>query len=304
MISSDDLTFFQVVARSATLAEAARKLNVTPPAVTQRLRALEGRIGVTLMERTSRSLSLTDEGALVFSEGANILGSIGDLSEQLLSRTRQVKGHLRIAAPHGFGRRYVAPVTRAFVEKHPAVTLTLELSDNPIRLLSESWDIVVHIGLLNESDRLVTTLAPNRRILCAAPDYLERHSRIESPSDLVKHRCLALRENEEDVTLWRFIHASLGAATVRVQPSMASNDGAVILEWALAGLGVMVRSEWDVADDLAAGHLQEVLPKWSPNVADVVALLHSRHGRSSRTAAFLDMLRTSLIPAPWRVGPS
>lgn len=300
MISSDDLTFFQVVASSASLAEAARKLNVTPPAVTQRLRALEARIGVTLMDRTSRSLSLTDEGALVFSEGADILESIDDLSERLLSRTSQVRGHLRVAAPHGFGRRYVAPVASAFVREHPAVTLTLELSDNPIRLLSESWDIVVHIGVLNEIDRLVTTLAPNRRILCASPDYLASNSPIECPSDLVKHRCLALRENNEDVTLWRFAHAKLGASAVRIKPSMASNDGAVIREWALAGLGIMVRSEWDVADDLAAGLLQEVMPNWPPIVADVVALLHSRHGRSSRTTAFLEMLRTSLVPPPWR----
>jgi DNA-binding transcriptional LysR family regulator len=300
MISTDDLAFFHVLAGSISLAEAARKLNVTPPAVTQRLRALENRVGVKLMDRTSRGLSLTDEGELVASEGAAIIGAIDDLSERLASRTSQVRGHLRVAVPHGFGRQYVAPVARDFVARHPHVTLTLELSDNPIKLLAESWDVVVHIGLLAEMDRLVTTLAPNRRILCASPTYLAENAIIESPADLSAHRCLALRENNEDVTLWRFTHNKLGKSTVRIKPSMASNDGSVIREWALAGLGIIIRSEWDVSDDMASGRLHQVLPDWSPPAADVVALLHARHGRSGRATAFVQMLRASLVPLPWR----
>ncbi len=300
MISTDDLGFFHVVANSPSLAEAARKLNVTPPAVTQRLRALEVRVGVKLIDRTSRGLSLTDEGELIASEGAAIIGAIDDLSERLASRTSQVRGHLRIAAPHGFGRRFVAPVAQAFAKEHPAISVALELSDSPIRQMSESWDVVVHIGALPESDRLVTTLAPNRRILCAAPEYLEQNASIQKPDDLASHRCLALRENNEDVTLWRLAHPKHGKATVRIKPSMSSNDGEVVRDWALAGLGIIVRSEWDVAGDLAAGRLHEVLPRWSAPAADVVALLHARHGRSGRTSAFLQALRETLASPPWR----
>lgn len=269
-----------------------------PPAVTQRLRALEGRVGVKLIERTSRGLSLTDEGELVASEGATIIAAV--LSERLASRTSQVWGHLRVAAPYGFGRRYIAPIVQEFASKHPAVSGTLELFESPIRQMSESWDIVVHIGSLPESDRLVTTLAPNQRVLCASPGYLQHSLPILKPGELVLHRCLALRENNEDVTLWRFAHSKHGNTTVRVKPSMSSNDGEIIRDWALAGLGVMVRSEWDVADDLAAGRLQAVLPYWSSPQADVVALLHARHGRSSRTNKFLQALRDSLNPPPWR----
>ena len=299
-ISTDDLGFFHVVAGAPSLAEAARRLNVTPPAVTQRLRALEARVGVKLIERTSRGLSLTDEGELVASEGALIIGAIDDLSERLASRTSQVRGHLRVAAPYGFGRRYVAPIVQEFANKHPAVSATLELSDSPIRQMTESWDIIVHIGSLPESDRLVTTLAPNHRILCASPTYLEHHPPILKPDDLAAHRCLALRENNEDVTLWRFVHPKQGNATVRVKPCMSSNDGEIVRDWALAGLGLMVRSEWDVADDLAGGRLQAVLPRWSSPQADVVALLHTRQGRSGRTNAFLQALRESLSSPPWR----
>ncbi|WP_336953238.1 LysR family transcriptional regulator [Sphingobium aromaticivastans] len=300
MISTDDLTFFHMIASSPSLAEAARRLNVTPPAVTQRLRALEAKVGVKLIDRTSRGLSLTDEGELVASEGATIIGAIDDLSERLASRTSQVRGHLRVAAPYGFGRRHVAPIVQQFAVDHPAASATLELSDSPIRQMSESWDIIVHIGALPESDRLVTTLAPNRRILCAAPAYLASAGPLENPMDLAAHRCLALRENNEDVTLWRFSHARHGKVTVRIKPSLSSNDGEIIRDWALAGLGVIVRSEWDVAEDLAAGRLTEVLPHWSLSAADVVALLHARQGRSGRTNAFLQSLRDRLSPTPWR----
>lgn len=302
MITTEDLTFFQVLARSPSLAEAARRLNVTAPAVTQRLRALEGRVGVKLVDRNSRGLSLTDEGELIASEGLEIIGAIEDLAERLASRTSQIRGHLRVAAPYGFGRRYVSPVVEAFAKAHPATTITLELSDSPIRQAGESWDIVVHIGALPESDRLVTTLAPNRRLLCAAPAYLEENPAILTPEDLIAHRCLALRENNEDVTLWRFSHREKERATVRIKPSMSSNDGEIVRDWALCGLGIMVRSEWDVAADLAAGRLREVLPDWSLPDADVVALLHARHGRSGRASAFLQSLRRAMGAVSWRAG--
>lgn len=300
MITTEDLTFFQVLARSPSLAEAARSLNVTAPAVTQRLRALEARVGVKLVDRNSRGLSLTDEGELIASEGLEIIGAIEDLAERLASRTSRIRGHLRVAAPYGFGRRHVSPVVETFAKAHPATTVTLELSDSPIRQVHESWDIVVHIGALPESDRLVTTLAPNRRILCAAPGYLENSPAIAMPHDLIDHRCLALRENNEDVTLWRFRHAEKEPMTVRVKPAMSSNDGEIVRDWVLAGLGVMVRSEWDVAGDLAAGRLVEILPDWALPSADVVALVHARSGRSGRANAFLDYLRDALARVPWR----
>jgi DNA-binding transcriptional LysR family regulator len=300
MISTDDLNFFHIIAGSPSLAEAARRLNVTPPAVTQRLRALETKVGVKLIDRTSRGLSLTDEGELVALQGATIMSAINDLSERLASRTSQVRGHLRVAAPYGFGRRHVAPVVQQFAAAHPAASVTLELSESPIRQMSESWDIVVHIGDLPEIDRLVTTLAPNRRIVCAAPQYLRNAASIDHPMDLATHRCLALRENKEDVTLWRFSHSQQGKATVRIKPTLSSNDGEIIRDWALAGLGVIVRSEWDVADDLAVGRLEEILPDWTLPAADVVALLHARQGRSGRANAFLQGLRQRLAPTPWR----
>ena len=300
MISSDDLAFFNVLAKSATLAESARKLNVTPPAVTQRLRALEARIGIRLIDRSGRKLSLTDEGALVASHGVLVTDAMEALSEALADRKNAVSGHLRIAAPHGFGRLHVAPVVDAFAKAHPGVTVTLDLSDHPGAQLVESSDIIIHIGPPGPMDQIVTTLAPNRRILCASPDYLANAAPIQTPQDLMRHRCLVVRENDEDVTLWRFLHASREPHTVRIPPTMCSNDGAVIREWAIAGQGVAIRSEWNIAGDLAARRLKRVLPSWEVPPADVVAMLGTRFGRSARTTAFLAMLRQSLAPPPWR----
>ncbi|OLP53039.1 LysR family transcriptional regulator [Rhizobium rhizosphaerae] len=300
MITSDDLAFFAVLAQSRSLAESARKLNVTPPAVTQRLRALEEKVGVRLIDRSGRRLVLTEEGSLVASQGAIVSAAIEVLGEALADRRGAVRGHLRVAAPHGFGRLYVAPVVEAFARAHPGATASLQLSDHPAALLIESYDVVVHIGAPGPMDQLVTTLAPNHRLLCASPGYLARAAPILSPADLARHRCLAIRENEEDVTLWRFTGPDGENATVRVTPTMASNDGAVIREWALADQGIMIRSEWNVVEDLAAGRLRQVLPGWRLPSADIVALLGARHGRSARTTAFLSLLRQSLKPLPWQ----
>ncbi len=302
MLTSDDLAFFAVLAGSASLAESARKLNVTPPAVTQRLRALETRVGVRLVDRSGRHLSLTDEGALVAAHGTIVADAIETLSEALADRRSAVGGHLRIAAPHGFGRLHVAPVVAAFAQAHPGVTVTLELSDHPGTQLTESCDIVIHIGPPGPMNQIVTTLAPNRRILCASPHYLEGVPPIGVPADLARHRCLVVRENDEDVTLWRFRRSSQESATVRIHPAMSSNDGALIRDWAVGGLGIAIRSEWHVADDLLHGRLTRILPEWEAPAADVVAMLGTRHGRSARTTAFLATLRQSLTPVPWRQG--
>ncbi|MFT7772787.1 LysR substrate-binding domain-containing protein [Roseateles sp.] len=301
MIGSDDLAFFAVLAESASLAEAARKLNVTPPAVSQRLQALEARAGVRLMDRTGRHTTLTDEGALVAAHGRQVAATMEALAEALADRTHKVSGHLRVAAPYGFGRLHVAPVVEEFAREHGGVTISLDLSDHPGARLIESCDVVIHIGPPGPPNQIVTTLAPNRRVLCASPAYLRHNEAITTPENLTRHRCLVVRENDEDVTLWRFKRRrGRDVATVRIHPAMSSNDGAVVRDWALAGMGVAIRSEWHVADDLARGRLCVVLPDWEAPSADVVAMLGSRHGRSARTTAFLAKLRQALNPAPWR----
>ncbi len=302
MLSSDDLEFFCAIARARSLAEAARTLNVTAPAVTQRLKALEQKLGARLLDRSLNGMTLTDEGRLMFDQGQLIIDAVEALTDRLLDRTNTVRGHLRIVASYGFGRHYIAPIVDQFARRYGEATVTLHLSDAPARLLSENWDIVIHIGELNMQGRIMTRLAPNRRFLVASPGYLRGAPSIDTPRDIADHRCLALRENDEDVTLWRFSHQQEGNATIRVEAAMSTNDGEVLKEWALAGQGLAVRSQWDLAAHLADGSLVRVLPGWDLPSTDIVAFLNTRHNRSRRVSEMLEMLRKGLRAAPWMHG--
>jgi DNA-binding transcriptional LysR family regulator len=299
MLSSEDLRFFLVVVASQSLAEAARTLNVTPPAVTQRLAALERRLGVRLVERGRRRIALTDEGDLLAARGRRICDELSEVAEAVGSRRGVVAGHLRILAPLGFGHRYVAPAVARVRRDHPGVTATLTLSDRPARLVEDSWDVMVHIGELRDSALVMQRIAFNRRILCAAPAYLERHGAPARPADLHRHACIALRENDEDVTLWRFTDEAGEVDSVRIDPVLASTEGGVVCDWALAGMGIVVRSEWDVAAHLREGRLIALLPRWRLPDADVVALLPSREVRSARASQFLECLRGEVAARPW-----
>jgi DNA-binding transcriptional LysR family regulator len=300
MLSTDDLKFIAAVTQAPSLSAAARQLNVTPPAVSQRLRALEARLGVSLLDRGAGRITLTDEGELLTEWSARILAEIEEVSERLCERKGVVAGHLRVAGPTGFGRRHIAPVVMEFSRLHPDVRIGLELSDNPIRLKPSAWDIVIHIGELHSQPFQMLTLAPNDRLLCASPGYLARRGTPRTPADLTRHACLTLRENDEDVTLWRFAGPDGSHETVRIDEGVSCNDGDVIRDWTLAGFGIVLRSEWDMADDLRAGRLVRLLPQWRSPDAPVVALLGPRHMRAARTRRFLELLRQALTPPPWR----
>jgi DNA-binding transcriptional LysR family regulator len=300
MISTEDLHFFITLTAAASLADAARKLDVTPPAVTQRLHLLEKRLGMRLIDRSGRRMVLTDEGELLAVHARRICDDIGNLSDTLASRRGTVAGHLRVIAPLGFGQRYVAPVIAQFRSLYPEVTASLMLSDRPTHVSDDSWDLMVHIGELRDSTLVSRRLAPNRRILCAAPRYLALRGEPLHPDELRAHDCIALRENDEDVTMWRFMPKHHGTpANVRIEPCLTSNDGGTVRDWALAGLGIIARSEWDVAEHLHAGRLVPLLDEWQLPDADVVALISSRHGRSLRATRFLDLLHSSLSQLLW-----
>ena len=304
MLSTDDIEFFAIIAGARSLAEAARSLDVTPPAVSLRLRGLERRLRVQLVNRSSRRLTLTDEGELLASRGRALIEDTAKLTEELLARRGLIAGNLRIVAPLGFGRRFIGPAAATFQAKHPEVTIELTLSDRVGRAAADSWDIMIHIGALRDSTLRVLRLAGNERYLVASPAYVKQYGEPDSPQDLRRHACLALRENDEDVTLWRFTHhrTKRSPEIVRIGPSLASNDGGVVKSWCLTGCGVMLRSEWDVAEDLRKGNLVRLLPDYHLADADVVALLNpDGGGRARRTQAFLELLRASLASPPWRM---
>lgn len=303
MIEADDLRFFAAIAAAPSLAAAARALDVSPPAVTQRLRSLEARLGVKLVDRGGRRLALTGEGELLAKRGRDIVGALDALNDTLLERRGEVAGDLRIVAPFGFGRRFVAPLAAQFREAHPRLRLDLTLVDRLSHAPPESWDIAIHIGAPNVAAHLaMRRLASNARLLCAAPDYLARAGTPARPADLRNHACIALRENDEDVTMWHFSARQTGTTErIRIAPALSTNDGEVAKAWAIAGQGLIVRSEWDVSEDLESERLVRILGDYDLPPAPVVALMGTeRAARSARSRRFLDALAASLRTPPWR----
>ncbi|OJA72697.1 LysR family transcriptional regulator [Burkholderia ubonensis] len=301
MLDLEDLRLVRAIGASRSLASAARLLDLTPPAVTIRLQRMEERLSARLAVRKSNGISLTDEGQRLYQEALDILERVEALPVHISGEHGEVQGTLRVVAPFGFGRKYVSRIVRDVQLAHPNLEISLHLSESPLTHASGA-DVVVHIGTLKSSSWVGYPLAPNERFLCASPAYARRIKALNHPADLARCNCLCLRENDEDVPRWRFSQEgdSRRSTVIRVAGALSSNDGTVITEWALAGLGIVERSEWDVAPLLADGKLVRLLPDWRLPSAPVTALLPSRTGRSVRQRIFLETAKQFLSPPPWR----
>ncbi|MDB5872671.1 MAG: transcriptional regulator, LysR family [Ramlibacter sp.] len=295
-----DLRFFVGLTESGSLAEAARRLDVTASAVSQRLRQLEGRLGLQLVHRSTRRFALTDEGALFYAGAVGLLSELDHLTDNLRARSAEVVGSLNVCGPLGFGRHHLAAAIADFHALHPQLKISLTLSDVTPVADASRFDLIVHIGHLADSSLIAYPIAPNARFVCAAPGYLAARPAPRKPQDLASHDCVVLRENQEDVSLWRFTKKR-SEVSVRVPVTLSSNDGDVVRQWAIKGKGLIMRSEWDVADSLASGQLVRVLDDWSLPDADVVALVAKRLGMSARVKLFLGFLQARFRPVPpWR----
>jgi DNA-binding transcriptional LysR family regulator len=304
----DDPHFFVLLVKEKSMAAAARQLGVTPPAITQRLQQLEARIGVRLLDRTTRRISLTDEGELYFERASQLATEYDEMIETLRSRRSLVRGRLRVHATLGFGRQYIAPALTRFHAMYPELEIALTLSDRRVTLDAESVDMIIHIGELPDSSHVAIPLAPNNRILCASPAYVRRRGTPETPESLVEHDCVMLRQNEEDVTMWRFTPTQTRMRSkdkqetaMRIRPILSSNDGDVVRQWALAGKGIMLRSEWDAVAYINAGKLVRLLPDWILPPANIAILVGEHKRMSARVRLFADLLTAQFKPKPpWR----
>ncbi|TCL00310.1 DNA-binding transcriptional LysR family regulator [Shimia isoporae] len=295
MIDLSDLHFFRTVAKSASLSDAARHLGVSPPAVSQRLSALENRMGLALINRGPNGLGLTGEGAELLQKADPLLNQADALMKDLFEKREALSGPVRILAPFGYGRLNIAPLVGTFAKAHPDISPDLFLSDHPRRHMGdETWDIVVNVGRLPDLSATQTVLCRNKRLLCASPTYLASVGHPEHPSHLSSHRCGCIQEDAADVTHWRFSSDDGLECRVRFTPAFRSNDGEVVRAWALDGLGIVERSEWSVRDDIDRGRLLRVLPEWSLPDADVVAIVQPSHLRPKKVTALLNHLREGL----------
>jgi DNA-binding transcriptional LysR family regulator len=297
MIALEDLRFVVALNRTGSLSAAARALDVTPPALSMRLKKLEAGLRVNLVIRNSRGLRFTPEGEQLVHEAQSLLARVDGLAEIVTGGG--FAGPLRVVAPFGFGRIHVAPVIASFIRDYPQVRATLDLSEAPWNRNVEA-DVVIHIGTVRDSSWVAHLLARNARWVCASPSYLRRRGTPSHPRELAQHACLSVRENEEDVTLWRFKSgtSSRRSETLRISPALTSNTGEVVREWAIAGLGLALRSEWDVAPSVKRGELRRLFGEYEFERADILALVPTRRGVSARVSHFVERLKTRFQPKP------
>jgi DNA-binding transcriptional LysR family regulator len=296
MIQIEDMQLAAALLREPSLSAAARALDVTPPALSMRLRKLEAALGLSLATRTARRLSLTPEGERFAREAAALLGQIEGLCESMQRDDQRLTGTLRIAAPFGYGRQYIAPMLVRFARLHPGLHMQLDLRETPWPDRHDA-DAVIHIGAVRDSSWVARTLSANERWLCASPDYLRLRGTPRVPRDVMAHDCICIRENDEDVTLWHLRPAKAGAGkraaareTLRISPAYVTNDGAVARQWAEQGMGLVLRSEWDAAEAVARGTLVRVLADWQFDSAPVTLLVPNRKGRTARVQAIVGFL--------------
>jgi DNA-binding transcriptional LysR family regulator len=237
MSAYSELEFFVRLVKHGTLAALARDMGVTPPAVSARLAQLEKRLGVRLLNRTTRRLSTTHEGELYLARGARLLDELQDLESSIASSRAIPKGLLRVNASFGFGRRHIAPAIIAFCRSHPQVQVQLELTDREVNLKDHAFDVGIWFGTVPDSRMVARKLAANERVLCAAPAYLAGRSAPASPHDLQAHQCIVLRENDAAYGTWQLARG-IKRETVKVRGTVSTNDGETALLWALAGLGI------------------------------------------------------------------
>ena len=286
---SGELLLVVELARAGGMSAAARELDVTPAAVSKRLAQIEARLGVRLFNRSTRRLSLTAEGEVYLENARRILGEIDDLDALIASRQAAPRGLLKVNAPLGFGRSYIAPAIAEFAQKYPEVSLQLQLTDRPADFVREAFDVAVRFGDLPDTSLIARKIAPNRRLVCASPGYLKKHGTPATPHDLARHQCIVLRQNEAAYGLWRFTRGRR-SETVKVRGNLSSNDGEVTLTWGLAGLGILQRAEWDLARYLRSGRLVQVLEDYALPQADIYAVFPERHHLSAKVRVFVDFL--------------
>jgi len=291
-----DLAFFSALARAGGFSSAARELEVTTPAVSKRLAQMEARLGVLLVNRNTRRISLTQEGEIYLTHARRILAEIDDMEHQVTSSVAAPKGLLRVNATLGFGRGHVAPLISRFAKGNPEVQVQLTLTVDPPPLAEDSFDVCVRFGEPPDARVVARRLAPNRRLLCAAPAYLARHGIPKVPHDLTRHNCICIRQGDEAYGLWR-LSGGRRSETVKVRGSLSTSDGEIAVNWALEGHGILMRAQWDIARHLHSGRLVQVLENYDTPPADLYAVYPQRHQGAARVRVFVDFLADSFALA-------
>ncbi len=292
MDSFEDIAFFVRLIRAGSLSALARERNITPAAVSIRLHKLEDQLGVRLLNRSTRKLSLTHEGEIYFSRGAQLLADIKDLNQSISRGRTHPKGLLRVNAPPALGRYRISPLVAEFTRLYPEVEVQLKLSDNPLDLIESGFDVAIRFGLPLDSRLIARRIAPCRRILCASPLYLQMAGEPHEPRELQQHECIVKLDDELAGT-WIFSKGDK-QENVKIRGTLSSNDGETMMNWALMGHGIMVLHDWHIKRFLRSGLLCHVLPTWDLPDHPIYAMYSERTNLPAKVAVFMDFMAQHL----------
>jgi len=288
----EDLRVFLTVVRKGGFAAAAEELGVSPAYVSKRIQILETTLGSRLLHRTSRRVALTDDGERVQRWAVRILDDVQQLHDELSDAHSAPRGRLHVCSSFGFGRNHVAPAISLLARQYPELEIRLDIFDRVVNIVHEGFDLEIRVGDDVPGQHIGRRLVTNNRVLCAAPDYLERRGVPHRLEDLGQHDCLVLKERDNAFGMWQ-LQGPEGEASVRVSGPLSSNSGEIVLQWALEGHGVLLRSMWEVKPLLQQGRLVQVLADYRQS-ADVWAVYPTRLANSGKLRVCVEFLQAYL----------
>ena len=252
-----DLEIFARVAAAGNMSAAGRDMGLSPAVVSKRISHMEERLGARLFQRTTRQLKLTETGEGFYERVVSILADIDEAEAFVSQLNAKASGTLRITAPTAFSRLHIAPHLASFMRLHPDLTIEMHLTDAIVDIVADGMDLAIRVAELTDSSLVARKLAPCRHVVCAAPDYLNEHGRPKTLSDLTKHNCLTTGYNQ----IWR-LEGPDGPVAVKVSSNLRSNCSDVVHEAVLSGMGIAMRSTWEISEELKTGRLEVVLPEY------------------------------------------
>ncbi|WP_192037107.1 LysR family transcriptional regulator [Halomonas sp. YLGW01] len=285
----DNIALFLTIVEKGSLTAAGREVGLSPTSVSERLAALEAHYGVVLLNRTTRAISLTEEGRTLVEGARELLNGVADLDSRIRFGAESLTGPIRVSAPSDTGRHLISRALTEFQGRYPGIRIELLLSDGYVDIVGEGIDLALRFGTIMDSTLRVRSLGGARRLVCASPAYLDAHAEPRQPTDLKSHNCLMMRFGQNLDNEWRF-ETSAGPQVVTVSGNRVANDGAMVRQWGLEGLGIVLKSELDVVDDIRSGRLIELLADYAASPAPVQLLFPPARTQPHRVKALADHL--------------
>lgn len=290
--SPEDLAVFVQVVRHANFSQAAKDLGVSASFITKRVKILEAQLGAQLFHRSTRKVSLSEDGERTYVWARRILEDVDGLMEDIREKRMAPRGVLRISSSFGFGRHAVGPILAGLSQAYPALEIRFEVFDRLVDVGAEGFDLDIRVGDEIAPHHIARRIAANHRILCASPGYLQSRGTPRTLAELAQHSCVVIRERDHPFGVWKLTSGARDVA-VRVRGPMSTNHGEIAVQWAVNGMGIVLRSIWDVQELLRSGKLVQILPRYRQD-ANIWAVFPARLETSAKVKVATEWIAREL----------